>query len=120
MSEVNAAGVEVDLDTTGDLKSLAPRVDLTVYRIVQEALTNVIKHAGDEAKVFVRVAAAEEGVEVSVCDNGRGAGDAPGRGYGIEGMRERVALLGGWLTVQTPASGGFEVCAFLPYGESSG
>lgn len=124
-AEVSAAGVEVDLDTLdaldtgGELENLAPRVDLAIYRIVQEALTNVMKHAGDNAKVSVRVAAGEEGVELSVCDNGRGSGDAPGRGYGIEGMRERVALLGGWLTAETPSSGGFEVRAFLPYGESS-
>ena len=119
-SEVNAAGIQVDLDTMGELENLAPRLDLTVYRIVQEALTNVLKHAGDAANVSVRVAAGEEGVELSVCDNGRGAGDAPGRGYGIEGMRERVALLGGWLKAESPSSGGFEVRAFLPYGESSG
>lgn len=120
-AEVSAAGVEVDLvslDTEGELENLAPRVDLSVYRIVQEALTNVIKHAGDNAKVSVRVAAGEEGVELSVCDNGRGSGDAPERGFGIKGMRERVALLGGWLKTEAPSVGGFEVRAFLPYGES--
>lgn len=120
-AEVSEAGVEVDLDTLdteGELENLVPRVDLSVYRIVQEALTNVMKHAGDNAKVSVRVAAGEEGVELSVCDNGRGSGDAPERGFGIEGMRERVALLGGWLKTEAPSAGGFEVRAFLPYGES--
>jgi len=113
-AEVTQAGTPVQLETEGRLSQLPPRLDLTIYRIIQEALTNVIKHAGAGAKVVVRVSANAEGVDLSVTDDGRGAGAHPGQGYGIAGMRERAELLGGRLTTGPDPLGGFRVSAFLP------
>ncbi len=112
--EVRAAGVDVELLTSGDLTELPARVDLTTYRVIQEALTNVLKHAGDNANVTITVVRGADGVELGITDSGQGAGDTPGRGYGIAGMRERTALLGGWLKAAERSEGGFEVRAFLP------
>lgn len=117
VSEVSAAGAAVELRTHGRLSGLPPRVDLAVYRIVQEALTNVLKHAGECAAVTVTVTAAAGGVELMICDTGRGPAATTGQGYGISGMRERAELLGGWLRAGPGADGGFEVCAMLPYGD---
>jgi signal transduction histidine kinase len=113
---------------TGEAAALPPAASLTVYRIVQEALTNVVKHApGAEASVRVRVA--RDGVLVTVSDNGRGttrdgpaAGarrDEPASGarpdrHGIVGMRERAAAFGGTLEAAPEPGGGFGVRAFLP------
>ena len=87
----------VELTVTGDLAALPAGVDLAAYRIVQEALTNVLKHAGPAtARVAVRVSHAVVDVEVS--DDGCGSGGpaaVPGTGHGQVGMRERVALYGG-------------------------
>ena len=113
-AEVTQAGTPVQLETEGRLSQLPPRLDLTIYRIVQEALTNVIKHAGEGANVMVRVSANADGVDLSVSDDGRGAGAHPGHGYGIAGMRERAELLGGRLTTGPDPQGGFRVAAFLP------
>jgi signal transduction histidine kinase len=114
IAEVNATGVAVQLQTGGRLSGLPARVDLSVYRIVQEALTNVLKHAGKHVSVTVTVASSAEGVEVSICDSGSGPGETSGRGYGIAGMRERAEMLGGWLRTGPGSNGGFEVSALLP------
>ena len=116
-AEVTAAGTEVRLHTEGRLAGLPPRVDLALYRIVQEGLTNVLKHAGGDAAATVVVTAAQEGVELSIVDDGHGASATPGRGYGIGGMRERAELLGGWLRAEPGVESGFSVTAFLPYGK---
>ena len=120
---VRSAGIAVRLDVSGDTSALAPGAALTVYRIVQEALTNVIKHApGSAATVRVRAGAA--GVRVTVADNGRYpafaiAGDVPR--HGIVGMRERAAAFGGTLEAGPVPGGGFRVRAFLPLpGSGSG
>ncbi|WOJ92908.1 sensor histidine kinase [Congregibacter variabilis] len=115
VAEVGAAGLDVELCTSGDLSALPARVDLTVYRIVQEALTNVLKHSGDGVRAVVTIASATDGITVSITDNGQGAIGLPGNGYGIAGMRERAELLGGWLLAGEGPRGGFEVQAFLPY-----
>jgi signal transduction histidine kinase len=115
-ANVRAAGIAVRLDLSGDTSALPPGAALTVYRIVQEALTNVIKHAhGSAATVQIRAGAA--GVQVTVTDNGRYpaftvAGDVPR--HGIVGMRERAAAFGGTLEAGPVPGGGFRVRAFLP------
>ena len=111
------AGLPVRLDVVGDERDLPPGVDLSAYRIVQEALTNALKHAGPaSAAVTVRYAA--DGVEVEVRDDGRGAAagaDRPdGTGHGLVGMRERVDLFGGDLRAGPQPGGGFAVRARLP------
>lgn len=117
-AEVTEAGTTVDLASEGPVSRLPPRVDLALYRITQEALTNIIRHAGPGARATVRVRADDDGVALTISDDGRGPGSQPGRGYGIAGMRERAELLGGRLSAQAGPRGGFTVDALLPCGES--
>ena len=105
------------LEVDGLPRPLPPGVDLSAYRIVQEALTNTLKHAGS-ARATVRVRYDDEAVEVQVRDErldgpARSSGSAPGGGNGLVGMRERVHLLGGTLTAG-PVEGGWCVVARLP------
>lgn len=110
---VRDAGVPILLSVEGEPSSLPPGVDVSAYRILQEALTNVVKHAGPaEATVVVRYGTRE--VEVEVADDGRGALAGNGAGYGLAGMRERVQLHGGTLEAGTGTRGGFVVKARLP------
>ncbi|WP_344506530.1 sensor histidine kinase [Dactylosporangium maewongense] len=115
-AQTEAAGVRVDLAVTGDPRPLGAGLELTVYRIVQEALTNVIRHAAaTRARVSVAYTGAE--VTVEVTDDGRGAEevlDPAADGHGLSGMRERAALFGGTLSTASPPLGGFMVRAALP------
>jgi signal transduction histidine kinase len=111
---VRATGIEVEVVHDGGAQALPAEVELTAYRIVQEALTNVIRHA-EAAAVQVRIAARGPALTITVADDGRGAeGGSMVEGHGILGMRERVEALGGRLRVATSAGGGFEVEATLP------
>jgi signal transduction histidine kinase len=107
------AGLQVRLDVTGQPQRLPPGLDLTAYRVVQEALTNVRKHAGT-SHAQVRVRYLPNGLHLEITDDGAGQPSAVGNGHGLLGMRERVELYGGTLTAQHRAAGGFEVCARLP------
>jgi signal transduction histidine kinase len=125
LDQVREAGICVDLRVEGSPARLAPGIDLTAYRIVQEALTNTVRHSGaDKAAVTFRY---EPGyVTVSVTDTGRGLATAAGPrgaggaltsrsgGFGLAGMAERVASCGGSLTVGPGQAGGFAVTARLP------
>ncbi len=116
-----AAGLRVDLAVEGDPRQLAQSVDLSAFRILQEALTNVIKHAG-RAHTTVLLGYRTDALELVVTDTGDGAPDhapTPG-GHGLVGMRERAALFGGTLTAGPRGDHGFEVHAVLPYGEARG
>ena len=111
-----AAGLRTDLYVEGEPVTLSPALDLCAYRIVQEGLTNAIKHAGP-ARATVRVRWAPESLELEVSDDGRGSRVAGGGagGHGIAGMRERAALHGGSVHAGSGgASGGFVVRAHLP------
>ena len=114
VDQVRETGLDVELQIEGDRRPLAPGVDLAAYRILQEALTNVVKHAGpSHARVAVRFG--ERAVELEVADDGRGpSGGHNGGGHGLVGMRERVALYGGSLEARPGADGGFVVRASLP------
>jgi signal transduction histidine kinase len=90
-------------------------VQLAVYRIVQEALTNTLKHAGP-ARVHVHVRRESGALAVEVTDDGRGAGTQERGGHGLVGMRERVAMFGGDLVAGPGSDGGFVVRATLPVG----
>lgn len=120
VSDVRTAGVPVDLRVEGSTDAVPPGVQLSVYRVVQEALTNVLKHAGN-ASASVRVQCTESSVEVTVADDGRGAAAAPTErgGHGLLGMRERVGLWGGDLRAGPRPGGGFVVHATMPFGETS-
>jgi signal transduction histidine kinase len=118
LAEVSKAGLGVRLRMEGTPSQLPAGVDLSVYRIVQEALTNVVKHAGP-ARAQVVVGYGDREVTVEVTDDGRGvgalAGDGrAGVGHGLIGMRERVAAFGGDLEVGPRPGGGFRVAARLP------
>ncbi|TDC86728.1 sensor histidine kinase [Actinomadura sp. 7K507] len=105
------AGVRVGIRTEGEPRSLPPDVDLSAYRIVQEAVTNVVRHAGtDECRVTVDYGDGELAIEVE--DDGRGG--VVGAGYGIVGMRERVALLRGDFAAGPRPGGGFRVAVRIP------
>ena len=110
-------GLAVELAIEGETRPLPPGVDLAAYRIVQEALTNVRKHAGP-AHAHVGVRFRERDLEIEVTDDGRGTSGAQpdDGGHGLVGMRERVALYGGTLATGPDNGGGFAVRARLPIG----
>lgn len=112
---VNGAGLRVRLEITGDRVALPPLVDRSLYRIVQEALTNAMKHAGSAARAQVAVRFADGHVDITVSDDGVGGAVAAGQGgHGLRGIAERVALLGGNLSAGPLDAGGFQVRATLP------
>jgi signal transduction histidine kinase len=120
MEQVREAGLPVTLTTDGGPRRLAPAADLSAYRIVQEALTNVLRHAGP-ARAEVAVRYLDDGLTIAIVDDGRGASarlnsnQLPGAGHGLVGMRERVALFGGELRAGPRLGGGFEVRARIPF-----
>jgi signal transduction histidine kinase len=117
-AELDAAGLPVAIEIEGDASEIPPGVDLTAYRIVQEALTNVLKHAGP-AHARVTVAYRPGMVTLRVTDDGRGVnGSSSGGGHGLLGMRERVGVYGGTLAAGPQTGGGFRVVAELPYGDA--
>jgi signal transduction histidine kinase len=115
LGRMRATGLEVELVVEGDPRPLPAGVDLSAYRIVQEALTNALKHGGDGVHARVLLRYLEEGIDVEVTDDGRGPSpDMDGSGRGLIGMRERVAFLGGELRTGARPGGGFLVHARLP------
>lgn len=115
--EISDAGVRAHLDLAGERSEVPLGVELTAYRIVQEALTNVLKHAGPGAAVEILVTFEQGALRIEVNDDGRGvdARSAGSGGHGLVGMRERVAVYGGSLHAGPAPSGGFRVDAVLPY-----
>jgi signal transduction histidine kinase len=113
VAHTRETGLPVDLRIQGTPTELPAGVDTTAYRIVQEALTNAAKHArASRAEVVVRYA--DDTVELTVTDDGRGGGDGGGSGHGLVGMRERVSVYGGELEAGPQAGGGFRLRATLP------
>ncbi|NEE03460.1 sensor histidine kinase [Phytoactinopolyspora halotolerans] len=120
LSTFGRAGLDVSMFEDGAARALPPAVDLTAYRIIQEALTNVTKHAAT-SHAQVHVTWSREYVSITVSDDGGGPRTSPDRpaGYGLIGMRERAAAVGGTLTAGARAEGGFLVAAQLPLGAST-
>jgi signal transduction histidine kinase len=114
IEQTRQAGLHVTFRADGLPPGLPARVELSAYRIIQECLTNVVKHAGPDARTEVRVTSDGTCLVVDVTDDGRGATVLPGSSHGIIGMRERALLLGGSLDVGPRAGGGFRVLAQLP------
>jgi len=116
VSECRAAGISVTVNRSGDETTLPPIIDQAAYRITQEALTNILKHAGAGAAATVRLAFDPDGVEVEVTDDGPGetGGVAVGSHKGLIGMRERVELFGGRFSAGPMDGGGFRVFASFP------
>ncbi|HZS24808.1 MAG TPA: sensor histidine kinase [Gaiellaceae bacterium] len=114
VAQVREAGLPVDLEVEGDRRELPVGLELSAYRIVQEALTNALKHAGD-AEATVRVRYGPDSLELEIVDDGAGApARAAGGGHGLVGMRERVALYGGRFEAGRRPAGGFTVRVLLP------
>jgi signal transduction histidine kinase len=114
VTQVREAGLPVELRIEGEQRELSAGVELSAYRIVQEALTNALKHAGD-ARAEVRVRYGPDSLELEIADDGAGAAArASSGGHGLVGMRERAALYGGRLDAGRRASGGFTVQVVLP------
>jgi len=115
---VAAAGAPVTIAVEGEQRPLPPSVDEVAYRIVQESLTNVLRHAGPAARATVRLCYEPTALGISVIDDGAGAaapdGDGRGAGHGLTGMAERAASVGGHVTAGPRGEGGFEVSARLP------
>ena len=116
----STTGLEVDSDLqlAGEDARLSPELETTVYRLVQEALTNVVKHA-EAHSVTVRVREAAGSLDILVADDGRGMQGPGGSGFGLVGMRERVELAGGELTVRAGEEGGTVISGRLPVFERS-
>jgi signal transduction histidine kinase len=113
VEQAREAGLPVELHVEGDPRPLPAGVDLTAYRLVQEGLTNALKHAkAERAEVLVRYEAGD--IEVTVSDDGQGAGSGDGGGHGLVGMRERVAVYGGELEAGPRPEGGYRLRAKLP------
>ncbi|MEU2236914.1 sensor histidine kinase [Streptomyces vietnamensis] len=115
VDNVREAGLDVEKTVTGAVRELPQGVELSAYRIVQEALSNVLRHApGAAAKVEVSYVLGGLGLRIA---NGPARGlvkPSPGAGHGITGMRERVTMLGGQMTAGATEDGGYEVAAFVP------
>lgn len=117
VESVTAAGLDVTLAMSGPLEDLPPPISLITYRVVQESLTNVIKHAGPSPRVEVTVSICPQEVALTVLDDGLGAdavGPAPGGGHGLRGMRERVMIHDGSVIAAPRAGGGFLVAVRIP------
>ncbi|MCK8677862.1 MULTISPECIES: sensor histidine kinase [Streptomyces] len=121
VEQVRKAGLHVDFRIEGTPRPLPSGVELTAYRIVQEALTNTRKHGGPDVGASVRLVYFDDGLGLLVEDDGRGAahelyedGGADGRGHGLIGMRERVGMVGGTLDAGPRPGGGFRISALLP------
>jgi signal transduction histidine kinase len=119
IDECRAAGVSVSVQRSGEPMALSPMLDQTAYRIVQEALTNVLKHAGTGAAATVRLGFDPGSVELEITDDGPGTTGSVtlGTRSGLIGMRERVELFGGRFEAGPMDGGGFRVFARLPLGE---
>ncbi|MFJ4713266.1 sensor histidine kinase [Streptomyces sp. NPDC088785] len=121
VAQVRTAGLPVDFKVEGTPRPLPSGVELTAYRIVQEALTNTRKHGGPNAGASVRLVYFDDGLGLLVEDDGKGAphelyedGGADGRGHGLIGMRERVGMVGGTLDAGPRPGGGFRISVLLP------
>jgi signal transduction histidine kinase len=113
---VEAAGLATTLDLAGEVGALPDGVQLAAYRVVQEALTNTLKHAGPGARAAVRLRATPVEVRIDVTDSGGGTAAAVGGGSGLVGMGERVGAYGGSLRSGPRTGGGWQVAACLPVG----
>lgn len=115
------SGITIEFQLSGTTVPLTPEIEVTIFRLVQEALTNVVKHAPGTRHVSVTLQYADAGVTLAIEDDGPGlaGGQVPkearaGSGFGLAGMRERLALLGGTLMIESPPGGGTTILARLP------
>jgi signal transduction histidine kinase len=115
LRQFDEAGLPVELDVAGEARPLTPGLEMSAYRVVQESLTNSLKHAGP-ARAEVKLDYQDDALVVQVSDDGRGAAAPAGKGQGLIGMRERVEAFGGSLDAGPKAGGGYAVIACFPIG----
>ncbi|MDF5752617.1 sensor histidine kinase [Spongiactinospora sp. TRM90649] len=121
VTQVRSSGLPVRLRVTGTPEAVPAGEQLTVYRIVQEALTNTLKHGGPDAEATVELGYGGGQIRISVADDGRGAGaPRPAGGHGLVGMRERVTMYGGRVHTGPRPGGGFRVEVTLPVPSTAG
>lgn len=119
LDQMRETGLTVEMTVEGEPSLLPPGIDLAAYRIVQEALTNTLRHAGQGARAELAIRWNGDAVELEVRDDGKGAAPlGPGTGHGLIGMRERAVLYDGGLEAGPYEGGGFRVRALLPFGGS--
>ncbi|HEX6544541.1 MAG TPA: sensor histidine kinase [Ktedonobacterales bacterium] len=114
LAAVRAAGLPVHYNEVGAAFTLSPTAELAIYRVVQEALTNTLKHAGPDAHADVQFIWGSDGITITVRDTGHGHLAAEGSGHGLIGMRERITAVGGSVTAEPSPGSGFVVRAWLP------
>jgi signal transduction histidine kinase len=114
VEQFRSAGLPVDLSVTGREQPLAPGLDLTAYRLVQEALTNALRHAVSPTCAEVTIGYSTERLELAIRDDGRQVTTGAEAGHGLLGLRERVSVYGGDLVARPRSGGGFELIASLP------
>ena len=114
IADMRSAGMDVALLDDWDAGDIPAQVDLASYRIVQEALTNIVKHGGPDPKAEVRISSGDGQLTIEVTDSGSGISVLPGSGHGLAGMKERTALLGGTFEAGPRPGQGFRVMARLP------
>ena len=117
IDQMREAGLNVDVTVEGEPRALPPGMDLNAYRIVQESLTNVLKHAGPNATAAVDISYRSDGISLTITDDGRGAASsvgAPRTGHGIISMQERAAILQGTFAAGARPGGGFRVSVSIP------
>ena len=115
--QMRDAGLDVNVEIRGERRDIPPGMDLNAYRIVQEALTNALKHAGPDVTAIVVISYGSDGIEIVVTDDGRGAASAlggSGAGHGLIGMQERATMLCGTFEAKPVPGGGFRVSATIP------
>ncbi|MFQ5555843.1 MAG: sensor histidine kinase [Acidimicrobiia bacterium] len=118
MEQMEEAGLPVSLSITGEPRALTAGIDLSAYRIIQESLTNALKHGGPSATAIVRLEFGASDLDIEVTDDGKGAArrlaEDNGGGLGLVGMRERVSMLSGELSAGPRAGGGYQVRVRIP------
>ena len=115
LDRVRSTGLSVKYSEHGPRFQLGPSAELVLYRMVQEALTNTLKHAGPDAEATVRFDWSADGLTITVSDTGRGPSLSDGHGHGLIGMRERLAFIGGSVEAGAGPAGGFTVRAWVPH-----
>jgi signal transduction histidine kinase len=115
LGTVREAGLPVELEVEGEARELAPGVDLSAYRIVQEALTNALKHGGP-AQAWVTLRWSRDELELEIANDGESSANGQGAGHGLAGLHERVAIYGGEFVSGPRPGGGYLVRARLPTG----
>lgn len=114
IARIEDTGLSIDVDVDGDPRELPAGIDVSAYRIVQEALTNVVRHA-EATRARLTISYEPDAVTIDVTDDGRGNGDgSKDPGHGLAGIRERVSIYGGDLNITSPAGGGYSMTVRLP------